>query len=136
MAVIDADCHVIENEHTWSCMDEADARLRPMMLTTPEGKRFMAIDGRLRAGGQGVFTDSGRGHQEMSGFAETSLATRTLGDIDARIKHMDELGIDVQVLYPTIYLQQITPRADTEVALNRSYNRWLADIWRQGEGRL
>ncbi|HEY3115383.1 MAG TPA: amidohydrolase family protein, partial [Chloroflexota bacterium] len=34
------------------------------------------------------------------------------------------------------YLQQITPRADTEVALNRSYNRWLADIWRQGEGRL
>ncbi len=136
MSVIDADCHVIETEHTWSYMDESEARLRPLALTTAEGRRFMAIDGRLRADGQGVFADSGRGHQVLSGFSETTLASRTMADVEGRLRHMDQLGIDAQVLYPTIYLQQITPRPDTEVALNRSYNRWLADIWRQGEGRL
>src|SRR6266540_1800259 len=106
MAVIDADCHVIESEHTWSYIDEAEARFRPLSLATPEGKRYMSIDGKLRGAGDG-FAQSGRTNQMLSGFAETTVASRTMADIEGRIRHMDELGIDVQVLYPTIYLQQI-----------------------------
>src|SRR5207244_8039837 len=51
-------------------------------------------------------------------------------DLEARLKHMDELGVDIQVLYPTIFLRPYTKRPDLELAVTRSYNRWLADIWK------
>ena len=49
---------------------------------------------------------------------------------------MDALGIDVQVLYPTLFLRPTTARADVELAIYRGYNRWLAHIWRLGNNRL
>ena len=49
---------------------------------------------------------------------------------------MDALDIEVQVLYPTVFLRAWTQDPTVEVALCRSYNRWLADIWKQGKGRL
>ena len=49
---------------------------------------------------------------------------------------MDELGIDVQVLYPSIFLDPCTDRPDTDVALCGAYNRWMADVWKQSKGRL
>jgi predicted TIM-barrel fold metal-dependent hydrolase len=49
---------------------------------------------------------------------------------------MDELGIDVQVLYPTIFLRPYTKRPEVECAVTRSYNRWLIDIWQKAPERL
>jgi hypothetical protein len=49
---------------------------------------------------------------------------------------MDQLGVNIQVLYPTVFLMPITNRPDSELALCRSYNRWLADICRDGKERL
>jgi predicted TIM-barrel fold metal-dependent hydrolase len=49
---------------------------------------------------------------------------------------MDELGIDVQVLHNTFWIEQITTRPEAEVALCRSWNRWLADIAKKSRGRL
>jgi predicted TIM-barrel fold metal-dependent hydrolase len=49
---------------------------------------------------------------------------------------MDELGTDIQVLFPTVFLGPVTAKKEVERALYRSYNRWLADIWQQGGGRL
>jgi predicted TIM-barrel fold metal-dependent hydrolase len=40
------------------------------------------------------------------------------------------------VLYPTIFIEQITDKPEWEVAICKGYNRWLADIHRQGQGRL
>jgi predicted TIM-barrel fold metal-dependent hydrolase len=57
-------------------------------------------------------------------------------DVATRIKHMDELGVGIQVLYPTLFLIPLTPRPEVELALCRSYNRWLADIWKQEQERL
>jgi len=42
---------------------------------------------------------------------------------------MDQLGIDVQVVYPTIFIEQVTDKPEIDVALCTSYNRWMADIW-------
>jgi predicted TIM-barrel fold metal-dependent hydrolase len=61
---------------------------------------------------------------------------RDMTDVSRRLSHMDEVGIDVQVLYPTLFLRPITKEHDVEFALVRSYNRWLADIWRQSKNRL
>ena len=49
---------------------------------------------------------------------------------------MDALGVDVQVIYPTVFLRPITNRPAAERAICRSYNRWLGDIWTEGQGRL
>jgi predicted TIM-barrel fold metal-dependent hydrolase len=49
---------------------------------------------------------------------------------------MDELGIDIQVLHNTMWIEQVSQHPDVEAALCRSWNRWLGDIWRQSEGRL
>jgi predicted TIM-barrel fold metal-dependent hydrolase len=67
---------------------------------------------------------------------ETDDAKRFMEDIPGRLAHMDELGIDVQVLYPTIYIRRFCEKPETELAMSKSYNRWLADIWEQGKGRL
>jgi predicted TIM-barrel fold metal-dependent hydrolase len=49
---------------------------------------------------------------------------------------MDELNVDVQVLYPTFCLRPFTRRPELELALARSYNRWLIDIWKVAPDRL
>ena len=41
---------------------------------------------------------------------------------------MDELGIDIQVLHNTFWIEQITTRPEVETALCWSWNRWLADV--------
>ena len=53
--------------------------------------------------------------QELHEFAqragrnfETPQAARELDDVDLRLKHMDELGIDVQVLHNTFWIERIT----------------------------
>jgi predicted TIM-barrel fold metal-dependent hydrolase len=49
---------------------------------------------------------------------------------------MDELAVDVQVLYPTFCLRPFTRRPELELAVARSYNRWLIDIWKMAPTRL
>jgi predicted TIM-barrel fold metal-dependent hydrolase len=143
MPTIDADCHVIEPERAWDYFDESEARYQPLTLSAPNGKKYLAIDGRIRGGTTGE-DPRGRnvpGKQEaredLAGFARTTEAKRTMEDINGRLRHMDELGVDIQVLYPTtMALGQISPKPEVDVAMSRSYNRWMADCWRQGGGRL
>src|SRR3989338_9023642 len=66
----------------------------------------------------------------------TPREAREMENVPARLKHMDELGIDVQVLYPTIFIEQVTDKPEWEIPICKGYNRWLADIYRQGRGRL
>jgi predicted TIM-barrel fold metal-dependent hydrolase len=137
MPVIDADCHVIEADHTWAYLDPADEALRPQPYQSPDepSEAFWVIDGSPRRRPFGGVAQ-GLKSEDQSGFARTTMATRTLGDIKARLAHMDELGVDVQVLYPTIYLTQISQKPTVDLALAKSYNRWMADTWAQSAGRL
>src|SRR5262249_1225548 len=116
MATIDADCHVIETDHTWDYFDEREARYRPLALTAAKdlGRQFFAIDGKLTAqtlleDRAGRLASGARSAREvMAGYTQTTDAMRTMRDIEARLRHMDELGVDVQILYPTVYLNQLT----------------------------
>ena len=127
MSVIDADAHVLETEHTWSYMLESERALKPRIVPTPNdtssGGESWLIDGLYLGKARNV------GH-------ETPREAREMDDIKARLKHMDELGIDVQVLYPTFCLRPFTRRPELELALARSYNRWLVDIWKAAPTRL
>jgi len=44
--------------------------------------------------------------------------------------------VDTQVLYPSLFLRTLTPLPHVDASLCKSYNRWLADIWKAGKGRL
>ena len=123
MGVIDADAHVIETERTWSFMLEEDRRFAPeLLVSTKNGVEFWRIDER-------VFPNSNLG-------LNVPEESRDLTDVTSRLAHMDSLGIDIQVLYPSLFLRPLTARAEVELALCRGYNRWLAQIWKLGKGRL
>ena len=127
MAIIDADAHVLESEHTWDYMLDSERQFRPKIVPTPNdddsGGESWLVDGRLHGKARNVGGDTPRESREMA-------------DIAARIHHMDELDVDIQVLYPTIFLRPFTSRPEVELALARSYNRWLADIWKSAPDRL
>ena len=127
MAIIDADAHVLESEHTWDYMLESEREFRPKIVATPNdadsGGESWLVDGRLHGKARNVGGDTPRESREMA-------------DIAARIRHMDELEVDVQVLYPTMFLRPFTRRPEVELSLVRSYNRWLTDIWRRAPERL
>ena len=67
---------------------------------------------------------------------QTDEESRNLTNVSSRLKHMDELNIDAQVLYPTIFLAPCARDAAAEFALYHAYNCWLADIWKQAPNRL
>ena len=65
---------------------------------------YWVVDGRLH------------GKQKNLGI-DTTEASREMSDVQARIDHMMELEIDIQVLYPTLFLQPITQNAEIDYAL-------------------
>ena len=127
MPAVDADAHVLETERTWDYMDESEREFRPVVVSSggpgDPGTEFWLIDGRIQPKSQNVGEDAPK-------------ASREREDIKTRIRHMDELGVSIQVLYPSVFLRPLTSRPEVELALCKSYNRWLANIWRQGKGRL
>ena len=50
---------------------------------------------------------------------ETTSESREMTDVGKRIAHMDQLNIDVQVLYPTIFLNPGWEDVDGEITLDR-----------------
>jgi predicted TIM-barrel fold metal-dependent hydrolase len=131
MPTIDADAHVIETDRTWDYLDAADRELRPVALLVSD------------AAERGVMREVWRvGRRVMPRRAfpvertGTTDETRELLDIQARLAHMRELGVDVHVLYPTLFLNPVTAEPRAEAALYKAYNRWMADIWERGEGML
>ena len=134
MGSIDSDAHVIESPRTWEFMEAGEEALRPRLVNQTSGytdvglhgkemKEYWLIDNRVHSRDQNL------------GYNTTQTA-REMADIEERLDHMDELGIDVQVLYPTLFLRPLTKKAAVERAMTRSYNRWLAEIWKHGKGRL
>ena len=126
MIKIDADAHVLETEKTWEYMDEADRKYRPQIVACTDGSsddEYWLVDGTLRLKSRNVGKN-------------TPMVSRELRDVGARLKHMDELGVDIQVVFPTIFIIPLTQKAEVELALCRSYNRWMGDLWRQAKDRL
>src|ERR1700745_4079682 len=111
MSVIDADAHVIETERTWSFMLEQDSRFAPeLLVSTKNGVEYGRIYER-------VFPNSNLG-------LNVPEESRDLTDVTSRLAHMDSLGIDIQVLYPSLFLRPLAARAEGDFALCRVYHCW------------
>jgi uncharacterized protein len=131
MPVIDADTHVDETEDTWEFLQPDELALKPA-TQTPENpdpsrpaSRYWLIDGKRQL--RFIRSDKTTG---------TTVQARELMDVQARLRQMDELEVDVQVMYPTLFLTEFTEKPEIELALRRSYNRWLASRSDASAGRL
>lgn len=138
MAIIDADAHVLETERTWEFMASSEQEFRPLVVVPKEGEVTSGGGVLGRRMVQEFWIIEGRALQKRSDFRaqEVSEEAAEMADIQARLAHMDELGVDVHVLYPTVFLRPLTNRPEVEIALCRSYNRWMAEIHGHGGGRL
>jgi hypothetical protein len=125
MPIIDADAHVIENESAWDYMLESERPFKPKIVGATNGDPsvdYWFIDGRLMP----------RSNVEK----KLPQAARDMSDLSIRIHHMDELNIDIQVIYPTIFIFPTARRPEVDLALCRSYNRWMADIVKKAPDRF
>jgi predicted TIM-barrel fold metal-dependent hydrolase len=138
--VVDADAHVIETDHTWDYLDPEHEKFRPKPSPATDGSRreFWTIDGQFAGLRLPTFTEEELASRSIrSGRLMTSArAAREMDDVEFRLKAMDNLGIDIQILYNTMWIRHLTDSPDIEIALCRSWNRWMANIFGQGHGRL
>ena len=104
MPTIDADAHIHESDKTWDYMEGSDEKFRPVLVGSPDGqKSFWLIDG-------SVFRRGGNVNKQIA------ADVREMRDIEGRLRHMDDLEIDIQVLYPSLFLRPLTKRPEVETA--------------------
>src|SRR5262245_38341428 len=102
---------------TWRARTGATGRCRSPSTCLPARRKISGSSGgRLIGGRDNIGQD-------------TSKESREMANIDSRLRHVDEIGTGVQVLYPTLFLRPVTDNPRIELVLCRSYNRWMADIW-------
>ena len=143
--IIDADTHVAESDAMWNMIDKEMYPRRPVLLKSPEdtlyGPRnaFWLIDGHIfpKPNGKGSFrliTPSASKLETSRG--DIHLAYREMTDIAGRLQDMDKLGVEMQIVFPTLFLIYLTDDAALEVALCRAYNRFLAQACAKSGGRI
>jgi hypothetical protein len=109
--VVDADTHISESEPMWELFDREMHKRRPVLVSVPDdtlyGERnaFWLIDGNIfpkpaGRGGFNLITPSAAKRQQVR--TDIAVGCRDLTDPETRLRDMDRLGFDVQVIYPTL----------------------------------
>jgi predicted TIM-barrel fold metal-dependent hydrolase len=143
--VVDADTHIAESAKMWELIEREMYPRRPVVVSVPDdtlyGSRnaFWLIDGNIfpRPAGRASFrliTPSASKRESVR--SDIQIACRELTDPQARLRDMDKLGVEVQVIYPTLFLVYLTDDAALETTLCRAYNRYLGDACAKTNGRL
>ncbi|MBI4636769.1 MAG: amidohydrolase family protein [Candidatus Rokubacteria bacterium] len=65
-----------------------------------------------------------------------SIGSQSMTDVDAQLQDMDGAGIDLQVIFPTVFLQPMSEDILFEAALMRSYNTWMGKTGARRPDRL
>ncbi len=132
--VIDADSHVEEVDETWDYLDDCYQQRRPQAITLENRPIFANrnacwyIDGAVypKVVGRGI-TNYGTPITSVYAHRKAfSLGSQGMTDPGARVRDLDRQGIDIQVIYHTIFLEPLTDDPEFEAALMRSYNTWMA----------
>lgn len=136
MRVIDCDAHVEESVETWQYLDPEFYLLRPIPVVFPEDTCFgshnaaWVIDYKLRFFAANP-TLMKRAHEKA-----VPIPVQEMRDVRRRLGFMDELGIDTQVVFPSIWLGCLAENVELEAALARSYNKFMAAQCGQSHGRI
>ena len=130
--IIDADTHVLETEKTFEYLSKEEQQFKPSVVNIA---RDGGVDAALGEHGTDQWLIDGQlyGKHDLGfieGHSKGEIVTGTLdiSDPQARLSAMDRQGVDLAVIYPSLFLITAIKNADAELALARSYNRWLAEL--------
>lgn len=142
--IIDADAHVEESQAMFDRLDNEYRGRRPLALRFDED----TVYGKYNA----VWLIDGETYPKLVGkggtifrtptlMAAAKLKRETIGaqemtDLDARIKDMDRVKIDIQVVFPSLFLTTTTEDLRLEAALLRAYNTFLGECSGATKGRI
>ena len=147
--VFDADGHGSINPRMWEDLPEQYRARRPRPVVIHDGTglgNFNAgwlIEGSLEPHALGpgaqqantprnVLAEFGANIQRE----HCSIGSMTLNDPQARLRDMDRMGFDAQMLFPSTLYAHMTDDPGFEAALFRAYNRYMAKQCEQASSRL
>ena len=144
MNIIDADGHVEESPTMFEFLDKEFYQLRPLPLGLSRDTvygRFNAvwlIDGAVfpKITGKGAVPFGNPTLMDTAQRKSVSIGAQELTDVEARLRDLDKVQIDKQVVYPTLFLRTTTDDSGLEAALLRCYNDFLADACSKSGGRI
>ena len=142
--VIDSDTHVEEHPAVWESIAPEFAARKPVTVkidTIPDRPKrdvHWFIDGDImpRRMGHG---HTCHGSPVTSTFGRDKSATveeQAILTARARLDAMDKSGVDVHVVYPTVFLQNLTKDLKYEAGLMRCYNDYIGERAANSGGRL
>lgn len=143
--IIDADTHIAESESMWMLMDGEMRHRRPVMVSAPEDTLYggfnvlWLIDGKVfpKPAGKGGFRIiTPTASKREAARTDISIGCREITDVESRIADMDKAGVEVQIIYPTLFLIYVTDDLALDAALCRAYNRFLGKICAKSQNRL
>lgn len=132
MGFIDCDSHVIESDDTWSYLSQAELQYKPIRVQLPAAppgavKRAPAPPVGIWMVGDTWVTCGPRDSNMRNNANVFDDGVADATNLGARVDDLDILGIDAQVIYSTFFLGIELDNPAAEVALTRSYNRWVAE---------
>jgi predicted TIM-barrel fold metal-dependent hydrolase len=146
MPYIDADSHVYEVEETWNYLPKKFQSRRPIPITVPrEQAPYMGVDNSFwLVDGRSVQWTMGKGTiqigcpltSEHAHLKKFSIGNQSLMDVPDRIAHLDRVGVDVQVIYPTLFIAPLSEDDEFETVLQVSYNHWIEERCAEAPTRL
>ncbi len=142
--VIDADGHVEESVAMFKFLDKDYFERRPLALgldtDTIYGRNnaIWLIDGQTypKMFGRGGVIFSTPTSMQVAKSKSVSIPAQELTDVQARIKDLDTLKIDKQVVYPTLFLSTTAEDVKLETAILQAYNSFMADACSKSGGRI
>ena len=126
MSVIDADTHVDESESTWAALEGTPHdKYIPVTVTISDEeaaragfntttRRSWVVEGRLQ------------NRAVRDEINHPPRVRRELDDVEGRLAHMDEMGVDIQVIFPTFFIRHNTRMPKPNGRWPPPNNRWLA----------
>jgi predicted TIM-barrel fold metal-dependent hydrolase len=147
-ALIDADQHLFERRELWAeyaASSERDLCLR--IADDEQGFGWVTWHGERIYPAEvfqpGDVDGTGEGRQRNRAGSRAAVnyddAPRHYWDPDARVAHLDLLGVDEAVLFPNAGLvwERVVGRDRRALEVNMAaWNRWAVDVADQGRGRL
>jgi len=145
--VVDADGHIMEPEDLWPRFLEPQWRDRAIHIATDdEGMENLIIDGKphmLVRGIMGIIGGVGM-QDDLEALMTPGMRTYQDGlvpggyDPAARLEVLDDEGIDIALLYPTLGIHWEGHVTDAKLAdaYTRAYNRYIVDFCAHDRKRL
>jgi predicted TIM-barrel fold metal-dependent hydrolase len=147
--VFDADSHVVEPAELWTKYLEPEYRtLGKHALWRQEGE----LGSYLKVNGE-VVRDSMNSNIPRHAIWKPGMTWDKVGELDPKVRHpmsegasnpkarlrdMDEMGVDQAFLYPTWFAEgfHLIKDPDVAYAMARAYNNWIADFCSTAPDRL